>query len=257
MTPAFTSCSTIRIPRSASSSTNPCMISSPAPCCKGTTTFRLTACWCSTSASLKNRNLSPDRLVERERRQIHLLRRQGRHTKKAFCHLIETLDFISDKRLDDTGSGAWTGQQFRAVQACAQELRATLRRVDQGDVLADDSANNPFQQWVMRATEDECVNAPPQQWRQVGAQDRLRDFVVDPTFFDQWHQQRTGTREHSRRIVERKNGPVVRLASHRRGRADHANAAVSAPFQARLRAGCDDAKNWHGKLLFERGQRPG
>jgi hypothetical protein len=103
--------------------------------------------------------------------------------------------WIGESDLPASGTFVRVGQSIVSEQI-NHGAGAIFRRVNQSDIRADDAGNGGASQGVMGATEHEGVDFFTQERGEAAFEDGGGDGVVEPAFFDERDQERTGGAEN-------------------------------------------------------------
>src|SRR3954468_18578553 len=82
-------------------------------------------------------------------------------------------------------------------QHFADRARRFGRAVYQGDTATKRATEHVLEQWIVRASEDQCVYPLIHQGSEILPRHLRGDRMIDPALLHKWHQQWTRLRDHA------------------------------------------------------------
>src|SRR5262249_37851448 len=147
--------------------------------------------------------------------------------------------------------------QLQVLQAFLHVAGAALGRIHEINSPPDHRPDDGLEQRIVRAAQDERVDATPAKRRQVFAQDFPRDAMIGPTFLNQRDEERTSPGEDFYAVTAREQPARVSLAANGGTGSDHPDSPAGAAVQRRTHTWEDYAEDGHFKPSFQGRQGPG
>src|SRR5206468_1159835 len=112
--------------------------------------------------------------------------------EEAPADLDEAVGDVGDE--ETRAAAAPPPQQAGSLEGLAHLARRLFGRIDERDRVAEKLADCGLQKRIVRAAEDQRVDAAPAKASEIEGDRRPRDLVVGPSLLGERHEQRAGPR---------------------------------------------------------------
>src|SRR5436309_5586764 len=172
---------------------------------------------------------------------VDLLEPEERPSEKARSDLAEPVRRVGYEEVVLARGRRSFGQKPPLEKPRAHDRGGRPRRIDQHDAGADRLADDPFEEWIVRAAEDQRVDPFALEVLKVQRGGRPGHLIIHPTLLGERHEQRAGAVDHPGLRQVAGDGARVGAALDGGGGADDTDDPPARGAAGRLGPRTDDA----------------